>query len=131
MASQFRQRRSHSFILWVCLFVSLLVHMVMLYSIDIIRRDAKEVAAFRARIANIPMRRFEPRLLRVTEPKRLPESRMDFLRSNAVPEPISQEVLHVRPKTRSAEVPEISELLREVGSGAPPETLALVQEEKK
>ena len=130
MASQFSQRRSHSFILWVCLFVSFLVHMVLLYSIDVIRRDAKEVAAFRERIANIPMRRFEPRLLRVTEPKRLPESRMDFLRSNAEPEPITQEILHVRPKTPSVEVPQISELLREVGSGAPPETLALVQEEK-
>ena len=123
-------RRRRDPIIWPCLIISFLLHLVALNYIALSWREAEEARAFRARIANIPARRFEPQRMRVPEPKRLPESRMEYLRREAEPETMAEEVTRTEVAPRPPKAPEVDIALREIGSGAPPETLAFVEERK-
>ena len=123
-------RRRRDPIIWPCLIISFLLHLVAVNYIALSWREAEEARAFRARIANIPARRFEPQRMRVPEPKRLPESRMEYLRREAEPETMAEEVTRTEFVPRPPEAPEVDIALREIGSGAPPETLAFVEERK-
>ena len=123
-------RRRRDPIIWPCLIISFLLHLVALNYIALFWREAEEAKAFRARIANIPARRFEPQRMRVPEPKRLPESRMEYLRREAEPETMAEEVTRTELVPRPPEAPEVDIALREIGTGAPPETLAFAEERK-
>ena len=123
-------RRRRDPIIWPCLIISFLLHLVALNYIALSWREAEEAKAFRARIANIPMRRFEPQRMRVPEPKRLPESRMEYLRREAEPETMAEEITRTELVSRPVEAPEVDIALKEIGTGAPPETLAFVEERK-
>ena len=123
-------RRRRDPIIWPCLIISFLLHLVALNYIALSWREAEEAKAFRARIANIPTRRFEPQRMRVPEPKRLPESRMEYLRREAEPETMAEEVTRTELVPRPPDAPEVDVALREIGTGAPPETLAFVEERK-
>ena len=68
--------------------------------------------------------------MRVPEPKRLPESRMEYLRREAEPETMAEEVTRTEFVPRPPDAPEVDIALREIGTGAPPETLAFVEERK-
>ncbi len=121
-------RRRRDPIIWPCLILSFLLHLVALNYIALSWREAEEAKAFRARIANIPARRFEPQRMRVPEPKRLPESRMEYLRREAEPEAMAEEVTRTELVPLAPEAPEVDIALREIGTGAPPETLAFAEE---
>ena len=121
-------RRRRDPIIWPCLIISFLLHLVALNYIALSWREAEEAKAFRARIANIPARRFEPQRMRAPEPKRLPESRMEYLRRETEPEALAEEVTRTELVPRPLEAPEVDFALREIGTGAPPETLAFVKE---
>ena len=123
-------RRRRDPIIWPCLIISFLLHLVAVNYIALSWREAEEARAFRARIANIPARRFEPQRMRVPEPKRLPESRMEYLRREAEPETMAEEVTRTEVAPRPPKAPEVDFALREIGTGAPPETLAFVEERK-
>ncbi len=123
-------RRRRDPIIWPCLIISFLLHLVAVNYIALSWREAEEAKAFRARIANIPARRFEPQRMRVPEPKRLPESRMEYLRREAEPETMAEEVTRTEVAPRPPKAPEVDFALREIGTGAPPETLAFVEERK-
>ena len=68
--------------------------------------------------------------MRVPEPKRLPESKMEYLRREAEPETMAEEVTRTEYVPRPPDAPEVDVALREIGTGAPPETLAFVEERK-
>ncbi len=121
-------RRRRDSIIWPCLIISFLLHLVAVNYIALSWREAEEAKAFRARIANIPARRFEPQRMRVPEPKRLPESRMEYLRQEAEPEAMTEEVTRTELVPRAPEAPEVDIALQEIVTGAPPETLAFVEE---
>ena len=123
-------RRRRDPVIWPCLILSFLLHLVALNYVALFWREAEEAKAFRARIANIPARRFEPQRMRAPEPKRLPESRMEYLRREAEPETMAEEVTRTEFAPRPPKAPEVDFALREIGSGAPPETLAFVEERK-
>ena len=123
-------RRRRDPIIWPCLIISFLLHLVAVNYIALSWREAEEARAFRARIANIPARRFEPQRMRVPEPKRLPESRMEYLPREAEPETMAEEVTRTEVAPRPPKAPEVDIALREIGTGAPPETLAFVEERK-
>ena len=124
------RHRAPNYVVWCSLLVSLALHLVVIYHVALSWREAEEAKAFRARIANIPKRRFEPLRMRAPEPRRLPPSEMEYLAAAAEPERMTESIERPTVDLPALKAPEVESKLREIGAGARPETLSLAEERK-